>query len=157
MVWTLVPENLPGGSKSNTSNIKPPSFDNGCGISVALFASTFSIQYLVALLRAQSRVVHIVSEQHMRNVPLLVISNIHSVCIFKEALQQQLSKWVTHKVNPFQNPILVTSLRFGDSKEAALVQKQQELLDLNQNCQEALSSKGFCWCWVDSESETRVS
>eukprot|EP00977_Amphora_coffeiformis_P014037 scaffold3835_cov136-Amphora_coffeaeformis.AAC.5 len=130
--------------ESNTGQRKAPSFDKGCGIPIALFARTFSIQDLVALLRVRSRVVHILGEQHMHDIPLLVISNDHGVRVFTEALQQQFWKWVTHKVNPFQNPVLVTNLRFGDSKEAALVQKQQEMLNLNQRCREVLSSKEFC-------------
>ena len=138
-------KDLPDDPESETGKgIVPPSFDKGCGIPIALFARTFQIQDLVALLRVRERAVHILGEEHARSVPLLVIANDHGVRVFTQTLQQQFWKWLANKVNPFQNPVLVTNLRFGDSKEAALVQKQQELLDLDESCRESLSCEEFC-------------
>ncbi|CAJ1964865.1 unnamed protein product [Cylindrotheca closterium] len=102
------------------------SFGTGMGLPVALFIRSCTIGDILTLLRTKARVEHVLGDQYIHGIPLLVITPDCGVRVFSERLQHAFWKLAAHRVNPFQNPILEPSLKVDDPNQNYLHQKALE-------------------------------
>ena len=117
------------------------SFDRGVGLPVALFVRSASFGNLIALLRAKSRLVHVLGEDHFAHLPLLVICPEDGTRVLTAELQVDLWKVASSSLNPFQNPAIAHRTTIDKNDEPAFQQKVDELLDLDESIQEKLTSE----------------
>lgn len=130
---------LVNGKDVSTGQKMTRSFEHGVGLPVALFIRTATFGDLIALLRTRARVVHVLGENHMRGIPLLMICPTNGVRVLTDALQKELWKIVASELNPFQNPQLAHRTTVAHTDEDAFRQKVDELLDLDEDLRELLT------------------
>jgi hypothetical protein len=76
------------------------SFATGMGLPVALFIRSTTIGDILTLFRTRARMAHVLGEQHIRGMPMIVISNKYGVRVFSESLQVS-SAFCFEKMNHF--------------------------------------------------------
>ena len=144
------------------------SFEVGLGLPIALFVRTATFGHLISLLRTRARLVHVIGENHLSDIPLLLITPELGVRVLTEPLQYELLKIASKQLNPFQNPSIAHRIRIHHDdggnvdEEAQMVdgssnggpsvnknkddsvefeQKLEELIDLDENVRKILTPK----------------
>ena len=115
------------------------SFDRGVGIPVALFVRSATFGHLVSLLRARSRVMHVLGERHIKGIPLILICPNIGVRVVTEKMQRDLWKIASSKLNPFQSPTYSHRTSIDKTDMESFQQKVDELLDLDESIREILT------------------
>mmetsp|Transcript_8330 Transcript_8330/g.20648 ORF Transcript_8330/g.20648 Transcript_8330/m.20648 type:complete len:487 (+) Transcript_8330:1224-2684(+) len=117
------------------------SFEKGVGLPVALFVRSASFGDLIALLRTRSRLGHVLGEEHLKSMPLLLITPEQGTRVLTESLQVELWKLASSSLNPFQNPAIARKTTINNTDEPSFQQKVDELLDLDGSIREKLTSE----------------
>ena len=116
-----------------------PSYETGLGLPIALFVRTATYGNLISLMRARARLVHVLGEDHMKGIPLLLITPEQGVKVFTETLQGQFWKIAAQSLNPFQNSNISHKTTSNNADEAFMKQKMSELIHLDETIQERLT------------------
>lgn len=125
-----------GASMSNEER----SFEKGVGLPVAIFCRTASFGHLFSLLRARARLLHAFGENHMKGLPLLMITPDLSVRVLTEKLQHELLKVAARHLNPFQNSLIAHKTKIDDTDPNCMQTKLEELIDLDEKMRETLTT-----------------
>ncbi|GAX14471.1 hypothetical protein FisN_11Hh068 [Fistulifera solaris] len=115
------------------------SFDRGVGLPIALFVRTATYGDLITLLRTRARLMHVLGEQHFKNIPLLLITPEEGVKVLTSSLQHELWKVAARNLNPFQNTTIAHKTTIDCTDNSAFQQKVDELLDLDEDIQSILT------------------
>ena len=115
------------------------SFENGVGLPVALFVRTPTFGHLISLFRTRARLLHVLGEKHIQNIPLLLICHERGVRVVTDSLQTQILQIAARNLNPFQNPLLEHKTRIDDTSEEHLETKLEELIHLDENIRNTLT------------------
>ncbi|CAB9499436.1 expressed unknown protein [Seminavis robusta] len=115
------------------------SFDKGLGLPIALFVRTATFGHLISLIRTRARLMHVLGENQIKGIPLLLITPTDGVRVLTEALQASLLKVASHQLNPFQNPTIAHKTTIDHTGEEQLEQKLEELIDLDDNVRKLLT------------------
>ena len=107
------------------------SLDNGIGLPAALFIRSACYGSLISLLRTRARCNAILGKEHMKGLPLLMITPELGVRVLTDALQKRLLQTMSRDLNPFQNALLAHKTTVDNTSEAHMQQKLEELLDLD--------------------------
>mmetsp|Transcript_1891 Transcript_1891/g.4999 ORF Transcript_1891/g.4999 Transcript_1891/m.4999 type:complete len:637 (+) Transcript_1891:2027-3937(+) len=117
------------------------SFENGVGLPVALFCRTASFGHLFSLLRTRARLLHTFGEQHMKGLPLLMITSDTKVRVLTEQLQHDLLKVAARQLNPFQNSLIAHKTKITDTDPNCMQTKLEELIELDDKMRETLTTE----------------
>lgn len=117
------------------------SFETGVGLFCALFIRSFTMGDIIALFRTRARISYYLGESHLRSIPLLYIDHENGVRVITESLQLRFWKLASHKLQPFKDPILASTLSCHETNETSLQTKLEGLIELPVNIQKALSHK----------------
>jgi hypothetical protein len=104
---------------------------DGLGLPVALFVRTAMYGDLTALLRLRARFMSVIGPEHIKDIPLLLISPDIGVRVLTETLEHTLLKTLANSLNPFQNPHLSRHTEIDHVRDSHFQQKLEELLDLD--------------------------
>lgn len=115
------------------------SFDKGLGLPVALFSRSACYGHLISLIRTRARLMHVLGENQIKNIPLLLITPETGVRVLTESLQAKLLKVASQILNPFQNPTIAHKTTVDSTGEEQLEQKLEELIDLDDNVRKLLT------------------
>jgi hypothetical protein len=118
---------------------KGRSFDKGLGLPVALFVRTATFGHLISLMRTRARLMHVLGENQVKTMPLLLISPDLGVRVLTESLQATLLKVASQELNPFQNPTIAHKTIVDRTEEEQLEQKLEELIDLDDSVRKLLT------------------
>ena len=124
-----------------TGEAAEPSYETGLGLPMALFVRTATYGNLISLMRARARLVHVLGEDHMKGIPLLLITPEQGVKVFTESLQGQFWKIAAQSLNPFQNSHISHKTTSTNTDETFMTQKMSELIHLDETIQERLTPK----------------
>jgi hypothetical protein len=113
---------------SGCSNL--PSLEHGTGLPVAFFVRTATYGHLITLLRTRARAAHVWGRESIKSTPLLFISPELGVRVLTQKLEQQLLQIAARDLNPFQNQALAYKTTIGNTGEAELQHKMEELIDI---------------------------
>jgi hypothetical protein len=127
------------GEERNDAKGTGRSFARGVGLPTALFVRSATYGDLISLLRTRARLTHVLGEQHIRGIPLLLITPEQGVRVLTESLQRDLWKIASRDLNPFQNPSISYKTTIDNTDDAYFEQKVEELLDLDDDIQEMLT------------------
>ena len=127
------------GEERNDREGTGRSFEVGVGLFCALFIRSITMGDIISLFRTRARIANILGKQHLKQIPLLYIHHEHGVRVLSDSLQRKFWKLVSHKLQPFKNPILSPTLSYYDTNETTLQTKLQELLELPPKLQKALN------------------
>eukprot|EP00980_Cylindrotheca_fusiformis_P025597 scaffold14198_cov107-Cylindrotheca_fusiformis.AAC.2 len=113
------PGRIVGNNGTTTiSSSNGRSLERGVGLPVALFIRSITMGDIMALFRTKARMAHVLGEQHIRDMPLLVIDPNTGVKVISKSLQ-----------NPHLAPMLKNKIDVDDPKlKIYLEQKAQEQL-----------------------------
>jgi len=103
----------------------------GVGLPVALFVRSATYGHLLSLLRTRARSAHVLGNEVMKDVPLLLITPQLGVRVLTRKMEQELLKIAVRDLNPFQNVLIAHKTTLENTSEQQLQQKMEELLDLN--------------------------
>lgn len=115
------------------------SFDRGLGLPVALFVRTASYGHLMSMIRTKARLLHVLGEKHIKQIPLLFISPEDGIRVLTEALQKKLLKTAAQTLNPFQNPTIAHKTTVDSTSELQFEQKLEELIDIDDTIRDVLT------------------
>lgn len=127
------------GTDAATGGAAEPSFETGLGLPIALFVRTATYENLISLMRARARLLHVLGEDHIKGIPLLLITPENGVRVFTESLQGQFWKVASQNLNPFQNAHISHKTTSSNPDEGFMKQKMNELIDLDETIQERLT------------------
>lgn len=116
-----------------------PSYETGLGLPIALFVRTATYENLISLMRARARLLHVLGEEHIKGIPLLLITPEQGVRVFTDALQGQFWKIASQSLNPFQNAHISHKTTGSNPDQAFIQQKMHELIDLDESIQQRLT------------------
>jgi len=116
-----------------------PSYESGVGLPIALFVRTATYENLISLMRARARLLHVLGEEHIKGIPLLLITPEQGVRVFTAQLQGQFWKIASQSLNPFQNAQISHKTTGINADETFIQQKMNELIDLDESIQERLT------------------
>lgn len=114
------------------------SFKEGLGLPVALFVRTATYGHLISLIRTRARLMHVLGENQIKNIPLLLITPDLGVRVLTKPLEAQLLKNASQRLNPFQNPTIAHKTTI-DSDGDELEQKLEELIELDDDVRKLLT------------------
>lgn len=106
-----------------------PSYENGIGRPLGLFSRTAEYGHLISLLRTKSRLCSQLGCSRDA-FPLYFISPENGVKVFNQKLQDTFWAEVSKNLNPFQNPSLSHKIDWVSTPKAAMTQKLEELINL---------------------------
>jgi len=115
------------------------SLERGLGLPVALFVRTATYGHLISLLRTRARLVHVLGENRIKNMPLLLITPEDGVRVLTDKLQAALLKDASQRLNPFQNPTIAHRTTVNATGANELEQKLEELIDLDDSIRRMLT------------------
>ena len=129
------------GEEGASSSNKPQSrsFDRGAGLPVALFVRSATYGNLISMLRTRARMAQVLGEQHIKGIPLLLLTPESGVRVLTEDLQREVWKIAADNLNPFQNPSIAHKTTISNTKEESFQQKVEELIDLDETMEEMLT------------------
>ena len=107
-----------------------PSFEFGVGLPVAFFVRTATYGHLISLLRTRARVAHVLKQDAMKSIPLLLITPELGTRVLTTKMEQQLLQIAARDLNPFQNSAIAYKTTVDNTSDLELTQKMEELLDL---------------------------
>jgi len=115
------------------------SFDYGVGLPAALFVRSASYGHLISLFRTRARLLHLLGEKHIKNIPLLLITSEHGVRVITEPMQREIFKKSAQSLNPFQNPVIAHNTTMDNSSGSGLKTKLEELIELDETIRTTLT------------------
>lgn len=127
------------GCDCATGAMRSRSFDRGCGIPVALFVRTVTFGHLISLLRTRSRMMHLLGERHVKEIPLLFLCPELGVRVLTESLQRKLWKIASSSLTPFQNSTISYKTTCENTDEQSFQQKVDELIEFDSSIRETLT------------------
>ena len=107
------------------------SLDAGIGVPGALFIRTACYGSLISLLRTRARCNALLGKDHMKGLPLLMITPERGIRVLTDSMQKALLQTMARNLNPFQNATIAHKTTVDTSSEAHMQQKLEELLDLD--------------------------
>lgn len=107
------------------------SLDAGIGLPAALFIRTACYGSLISLLRTRARCNALLGKDHMKGLPLLMITPELGIRVLTDSMQKALLQTMARNLNPFQNATIAHKTTVDTSSEAHMQQKLEELLDLD--------------------------
>lgn len=127
------------GVEAASGETSSPSFENGVGLPIALYVRTATFGHLISMMRKRARLMHVFGEQHIRGIPLLLITPERGVQVLTKSLQEELWRIASQSLNPFQNPRLSYKTNVSSPDEGFVEQKMRELIDLDDSIREKLT------------------
>ena len=119
------------GRECNDEEGTGRSLDGGIGLPVALFIRTACYGSLISLLRTRARCNALLGKDHMKGLPLLMITPELGIRVLTDSMQRALLQTMARNLNPFQNATIAHKTTVDTSSEAHMQQKLEELLDLD--------------------------
>jgi len=127
------------GTDAATGQESCPSYETGIGLPIALFVRTATYENLISLMRARARLLHVLGDEHIEGIPLLLITPEHGVRVFTQELQGRFWKVASQSLNPFQNAHISHKTTGCNADQGFIQQKMNELINLDESIREKLT------------------